>query len=37
MTLWIDQANVRFLRMQGVTRAAAFGYSIYEVEAYAVA
>jgi hyaluronoglucosaminidase len=35
-TEWIEAAGVRFLRMQGVSRATQFGYSIYELEAYAV-
>jgi hyaluronoglucosaminidase len=36
-TLWIDQSDVRYLRMQGVQRATAYGYSIYELEAYPIA
>lgn len=36
-TLWIDQSNVRYLRMQGVQRATAYGYSIYELQAYPIA
>jgi len=36
-TVWIDQADVRYLRMQGVSRASTFGYSIYEMQVYPVA
>jgi hyaluronoglucosaminidase len=36
-TVWIDQADVHFLRMQGVKRATSYGYSVYELEAYPVA
>jgi hyaluronoglucosaminidase len=35
-TIWIDQTGVQFLRMQGVDRATAYGYSIYELQAYPV-
>jgi hyaluronoglucosaminidase len=36
-TLWVDQGNVQYLRMQGVTRGTAYGYSLYELQAYPVA
>ncbi|GIH17195.1 beta-N-acetylglucosaminidase domain-containing protein [Rugosimonospora africana] len=36
-TLWLDQPGVRYLRMQGVSRTTAFGYSIYELQAYPIA
>ena len=36
-TVWIDQSGVNYLRMQGVSRATQFGYSIYELAAYPVA
>jgi len=36
-TVWLDQSDVRFLRMQGVKRATSFGYSLFELEAYPVA
>ena len=36
-TDWIDASNVRYLRMQGITRATQYGYSIYELEAYPLA
>jgi hyaluronoglucosaminidase len=36
-TVWIDQSDVHFLRMQGVKRATSYGYSLYELEAYPVA
>jgi hyaluronoglucosaminidase len=36
-TVWIDQPGVTYLRMQGVARSSAYGYSIYELAAYPVA
>ncbi len=36
-TVWVDQSDVRYLRMQGVGRATSYGYSVYELEAYPVA
>ncbi|GAA5196413.1 hypothetical protein GCM10023322_65300 [Rugosimonospora acidiphila] len=36
-TLWLDQSGVKYLRMQGVSRATGYGYSIYELQAYPVA
>ncbi|MEU8247325.1 beta-N-acetylglucosaminidase domain-containing protein [Nonomuraea sp. NPDC048916] len=34
-TLWIDEPNqTRFLRMQGVKRGTAYGYSLWELEVY---
>jgi hyaluronoglucosaminidase len=36
-TVWVEQSDVRFLRMQGVKRATSYGYSLYELEAYPVA
>ena len=36
-TVWIDESGVNYLRMQGVSRATQFGYSIYELAAYPVA
>ncbi len=36
-TVWIDQSGVNYLRMQGISRATQFGYSIYELQAYPVA
>jgi hyaluronoglucosaminidase len=36
-TVWLDQpASAKYLRMQGVSRATQFGYSIYELQAYPV-
>jgi hyaluronoglucosaminidase len=35
-TVWIDQANVWYLRMQGVSRATQYGYSLYELQAYPI-
>jgi hyaluronoglucosaminidase len=35
-TVWIDQPDVSYLRMQGVSRATQFGYSIYELQAYPI-
>lgn len=34
-TVWLDAAG-RYLRLQGVDRATAYGYSLYELEAYAI-
>ncbi|WP_331273034.1 beta-N-acetylglucosaminidase domain-containing protein [Motilibacter deserti] len=36
-TLWLDGAEVRYLRVQGVKRSSTWGYSLWEVEAYPVA
>ena len=36
-TVWIDESGVNYLRMQGISRATQFGYSIYELAAYPVA
>jgi hyaluronoglucosaminidase len=36
-TLWLDAADVRYVRVQGLTRATAYGYSIYELAAYPLA
>jgi hyaluronoglucosaminidase len=36
-TLWLDASNVQYLRVQGVGRATAYGYSIYDVRAYPIA
>jgi hyaluronoglucosaminidase len=36
-TVWLDASGVQYLRVQGLTRATAFGYSIYEVSAYPTA
>ena len=36
-TVWIDQTDVRYLRMQGVQRSTVYGYSIYELQAYPMA
>ncbi len=36
-TIWIDQSDVKYLRMQGVQRTTAYGYSIYELQAYPIA
>jgi hyaluronoglucosaminidase len=37
-TVWLDGAeDIRFLRVQGVRRATKYGYSLFGVEAYAVA
>jgi hyaluronoglucosaminidase len=36
-TLWVDQTGVQYLRMQGVARGTAYGYSLYELEAYPIA
>jgi hyaluronoglucosaminidase len=36
-TVWVDQSDVRFVRMQGVDRTTSYGYSVYELEAYPVA
>ncbi|HJP74758.1 MAG TPA: beta-N-acetylglucosaminidase domain-containing protein [Pseudonocardiaceae bacterium] len=37
-TVWLDQpVSAQYLRMQGVSRATQFGYSIYELQAYPVA
>ncbi|HEY2671820.1 MAG TPA: discoidin domain-containing protein, partial [Rugosimonospora sp.] len=36
-TFWLDQPDVAYLRVQGVGRATAFGYSIYELQAYPTA
>ncbi|HEY2694086.1 MAG TPA: beta-N-acetylglucosaminidase domain-containing protein [Pseudonocardiaceae bacterium] len=36
-TVWLDQpTSAKYLRMQGVSRATQFGYSIYELQAYPV-
>ena len=36
-TVWLDQpASATYLRVQGVSRATQFGYSIYELQAYPV-
>ena len=35
-TVWIDQAKVSYLRMQGVSRATQYGYSLYELQAYPI-
>lgn len=32
--VWIDRSGVNYLRMQGVKKAAQYGYSIYELQAY---
>jgi hyaluronoglucosaminidase len=36
-TEWVDQSNVSFLRLQGVTRSSGFGYSVYELQVYPTA
>jgi hyaluronoglucosaminidase len=37
-TVWLDQpTTAKYLRMQGVSRATQFGYSVYEFQAYPVA
>jgi len=36
-TVWIDQGDVSYLRMQGVQRTTVYGYSIYELQAYPIA
>ncbi|HET6877201.1 MAG TPA: beta-N-acetylglucosaminidase domain-containing protein [Jatrophihabitans sp.] len=36
-TLWLDAPDVRYLRMQGISRATQYGYSIYEFAAYPMA
>lgn len=36
-TEWIDQSNVSYLRLQGVTRSSGFGYSVYELQVYPTA
>jgi hyaluronoglucosaminidase len=36
-TFWLDEPDVAYLRVQGVSRATAFGYSIYELQAYPIA
>jgi hyaluronoglucosaminidase len=36
-TEWIDASGVQYLRMQGVSRATQYGYSIYELQAYPLA
>ncbi|MBN9618752.1 MAG: discoidin domain-containing protein [Actinobacteria bacterium] len=36
-TEWIDATGVRYLRMQGISRATQYGYSIYEIDAYPLA
>lgn len=33
-TDWINATGVRYLRMQGISRATTYGYSIFELEAY---
>jgi hypothetical protein len=33
----VDAADVTYLRMQGVKRATAYGYSIYELQVFPVA
>jgi len=33
-TVWLDQNDVRYLRMQGVSRSTRFGYSIFEFRVY---
>ena len=35
-TVWIDESNVQYLRMQGLGRSTVYGYSIYELQAYPV-
>jgi hyaluronoglucosaminidase len=35
-TIWIDQSDVSYLRMQGVQRTTSYGYSLYELAAYPV-
>lgn len=36
-TFWLDGSDVSWVRMQGVKRATAYGYSLYALEAYPVA
>ncbi|WP_084614186.1 beta-N-acetylglucosaminidase domain-containing protein [Nakamurella lactea] len=36
-TLWIEAGDVSYLRMQGVARGTAYGYSLYELQAYPIA
>jgi hyaluronoglucosaminidase len=35
-TVWLDQADVRYLRMLGVSRSTQFGYSLRELQVYPV-
>jgi hyaluronoglucosaminidase len=35
-TVWLDRSDVQYLRIQGISRATAFGYSLYEVSAYPI-
>jgi hyaluronoglucosaminidase len=35
--LRLDAPGTRFVRLQGLTRATQFGYSVYELEVFAVA
>jgi hyaluronoglucosaminidase len=35
-TVWLDQSDVRYLRMQGVSRSTQFGYSVRELQVYPV-
>jgi hyaluronoglucosaminidase len=33
-TEWVDVSGAQYLRMQGMSRATQYGYSIYELQAY---